>query len=125
MTPKRVLVVDDSALMRKIYEVLLQGLPVTFAVDGEDGLARLAAQPDIDLVLLDLNMPRLGGLGVLARLRESGALDRVAVIVVTTEGKESDAERAIAAGAAAFVRKPFKSHEVREVIASLQRSTPS
>ena len=125
MTPKRVLVVDDSALMRKIYEVLLQGIPVSFAVDGEDGLAQLAAQPDIDLVLLDLNMPRLGGFGVLARLRESGALDRVTVIVVTTEGRESDAERAIAAGATAFVRKPFKSHEVREVIARLERSVPS
>lgn len=117
--PKRVLVVDDSQLMQRIYEVMLRDYPLAFAADGSQALARLREQPDIDLVLLDLNMPTMDGRQFLAELRRSGDLARVRVVIVTTEGTDEEAERGLAAGAAAYVRKPFKSEEIRSVIARL------
>jgi CheY-like chemotaxis protein len=117
--PKRVLVVDDSRLMRRIYEVMLRDYPLAFAADGGEALTRLREQPDIDLVLLDLNMPTMDGRQFLAELRRSGGLQRVRVVIVTTEGRDEDARRGLEAGAAAYVRKPFKSEEIRALIAQL------
>ena len=116
MQPKKVLVVDDSALMHRIYEVLLRGLPVVHALDGREALARLDDHPEIDLMLLDINMPNLNGFQVLEELRSSGRLARVSVIVVTTEGKEEDASRGLAAGAAAYLTKPFRAEDIRAAI---------
>ncbi|MFN7941869.1 MAG: response regulator [Thermoanaerobaculia bacterium] len=122
MQPAKALVVDDSALMHRIYDVLLRGLPVLHADDGAEALERLAEDPEIDLVLLDINMPKLDGFGVLERLRARGDLDRLAVIVVTTEGAEADAARGLAAGAAAYLTKPFRGEEIRAAIAGIEFS---
>jgi CheY-like chemotaxis protein len=119
LKPKRVLVVDDSRLMHRMYEVMLREHPLAFASDGREALDRLQEQPDIDLVVLDLNMPGMDGHEFLAALRAAGRLERLRVVIVTTAGREEDARRGLAAGAAAYVRKPFKGEEIRAVIAGL------
>jgi len=113
------LAVDDSKLMLRMYEVMLRGFSVSFAGDGLEALAMLERQADIDLVLLDVNMPNLTGLEVLERLRASGALARVAVIIVSTEGHEGQVANGLRAGAAAYITKPFDSEKLLAAIRDL------
>jgi CheY-like chemotaxis protein len=117
--PRKVLVVDDSELMHRMYMLFLRGVELVHAHDGEEALERLAEGGGIDLVLLDINMPRKNGFEVLAALGERGVVPGLPVIVVTTEGREADAARGLAAGAAAYLTKPFQADQVRAAIAAL------
>lgn len=119
MQPAKVLAVDDSELMHRMYELVLRGVEIVHARDGDEALAALAAHPDVDLVLLDINMPRMNGFEVLAALGARGLVPRLPVIVVTTEGREEEAARGLAAGAAAYLTKPFRGEMVRAAIAAL------
>ncbi|HEX5761144.1 MAG TPA: response regulator [Thermoanaerobaculia bacterium] len=123
MQPRKVLVVDDSKLMHKMYEVMLRQYPLVFAGDGRQALERLREHPDVELILLDINMPVMSGLEFLATLRAEG--DRTAVIIITTEGREEDTRRGLAAGAAAYVTKPFSGGEILDVIAGLPDDRPA
>jgi CheY-like chemotaxis protein len=111
--------VDDSKLMLKMYEMMLRSYPVVLASDGPEALSRVAEHPDIDVVLLDINMPTMSGLDVLDRLRADGTLDRLKVIIVSTDGHEHEIEKGLAAGAAAYIPKPFDSQRILAVIADL------
>lgn len=115
----KVLVVDDSKLMHRMYEVMLREYSVIYALDGQEGLDRLAENPDVDLVLLDINMPRMNGLEFLAAAKGDPRLAGVPVVIISTEGREEDTERGLAAGAAAYITKPFRSDEIRRVIEQL------
>ena len=119
MQPRKVLVVDDSKLMHKMYEVMLRQYPLVYALDGRQALDRLQAHDDIDLVLLDINMPNMNGLEFLAQLRAEGAWSNLPVIIISTEGREEDTARGIEAGANAYIKKPFHSEEILEVIQRL------
>lgn len=120
MKPRKVLVVDDSRLMQKMYEVMLREYAVAYASDGREALARLEEHSDIDLVLLDINMPNMDGLEFLARARDEGRLETLRVIIVSTEGREEDTARGLEAGAAAYIKKPFQSEQIRRVIEQLE-----
>jgi twitching motility two-component system response regulator PilH len=115
----RVLVIDDSSFQRKIISSVLaaEGHEVISAQNGLEGLAYLAGDLP-DLVVLDLLMPEMDGLEVLARMREQGV--RVPVIVLTADIQDSTKERCIRLGAAMFINKPVKkdalSAAVREVL---------
>ncbi len=116
--PRKVLVVDDSKLMHKMYEVMLRQYPLVYALDGRQALDRLQEHADVDLVLLDINMPNMNGLEFLAQLRSDGA--ELPVIIISTEGREEDTARGIEAGANAYIKKPFHSEEILDVIARLE-----
>lgn len=117
--PSKVLVVDDSKLMHKMYEVMLRQYPLVYATDGRQALDRLREHPEVDLVLLDVNMPNMNGLEFLAELRAGGWDDSLSVIIISTEGREEDTARGIEAGAAAYIKKPFHSEDILGVIARL------
>ncbi|HEX5716441.1 MAG TPA: response regulator [Thermoanaerobaculia bacterium] len=121
MQPRKVLVVDDSKLMHKMYEVMLRQYPLVYASDGRQALDRLQEHPDIDLVLLDINMPNMNGLEFLAELRSDAAHANLQVIIISTEGREEDTARGIEAGATAYIKKPFHSEEILEVISRLEK----
>jgi two-component system chemotaxis response regulator CheY len=118
--PRKVLVVDDSKLMHKMYEVMLRQYGLVYALDGREALDRLRAHEDVDLVLLDINMPNMNGLEFLAQLRSEGAWSELPVIIISTEGREEDTARGIEAGANAYIKKPFHSEEILDVIARLE-----
>jgi two-component system chemotaxis response regulator CheY len=118
--PKKVLVVDDSKLIHKMFEMMLRPYQLVHAMDGQEGLTALASDPDIDLILLDINMPVMNGLEFLEEVRRNAAFKQIPVIVVSTEGKEEDTERAMAAGADSYVTKPFQSQDVLAVIERLE-----
>ncbi len=119
MEPTKVLAVDDSDLMHRMYEVMLRGVEVLHARDGVQALDLLTAHPDIDLVLLDINMPNMNGFELLAELGRRGRVPSLAVVVVTTEGHEDEAARGLAAGATAYLTKPFRGDQVRAAIAAI------
>lgn len=120
MQPKKVLAVDDSKLMLRMYEVMLRGTPLLLAENGQQALELLQQHPDVDLVLLDINMPVMNGLEFLAALAQQGRLPGLPVIVISTDGEEAQIEKGLAAGAAAYLTKPFDAEKLRAAIAALE-----
>ncbi|AIY40315.1 Chemotaxis regulator - transmits chemoreceptor signals to flagelllar motor components CheY [Collimonas arenae] len=120
MTTKTILVVDDSAVMRKLISSILaeRAYQVLLTEDGEAALqqARSAA---IDLVLTDWNMPAMGGGKLIRALREMSRYAETPVLVLTTEARESEKNEAREAGANGWLRKPVEPATLLEVVASL------
>ncbi|HET6583766.1 MAG TPA: response regulator [Nannocystaceae bacterium] len=104
-----VLVVDDSKVMRDMVVACLRArerLQFTHAASGLEAIERLSLAP-FDLVVLDLNMPDIGGIEVVEFVRAQDKLRELPILIVTTRGDEASRERALAAGASAFMTKPF------------------
>jgi len=120
MPPRKVLVVDDSKLLHRMFEMMLRQYPLVHAYDGKEALQRLSENEDVDLVLLDMNMPRMNGLELLTAMKADGRLKEIPVVLVTTEGSDEQTQRGLQAGAAAYVKKPFRNEEL---IAVVQRLT--
>jgi two-component system chemotaxis response regulator CheY len=116
---RKIIVVEDSKLVHKMYEVMLRRHELVHAYDGHDALQQLADHPDASLILLDLNMPRMSGLEFLAKVREDPVFQKIPVVIVSTEGKEEDTERGLAAGAVAYVTKPFQKEDIERIIAEV------
>ena len=118
----RVLLADDSGVMRKIIVRALnaEGIDdVVKAVDGEDALKRFAAD-SFDMVITDWNMPGKTGLEVLKDIRAGGST--IPVIMVTTEGEKSRVLEAIHAGVTDYLIKPFEQDALR---AKIDKHAPS
>jgi two-component system, chemotaxis family, chemotaxis protein CheY len=122
MRPRKVLVVDDSKLLHRMFEMMLRQYPLVHAYDGREGLDALAQNGDVDLILLDINMPRMNGLEFLTAVKAHPEFARIPVVIITTEGTEDDTERGMQAGAAAYVKKPFRNEELIGVINRLTAS---
>jgi two-component system chemotaxis response regulator CheY len=114
-----VLVVDDSAVMRSmlIRTLRLSGLPLTNVYQAGDGVAALAtlAEHDVDLALVDINMPVMNGEQLIEHVRADGRLAGLAVVVVSTEGSETRIS-ALKARGASFIHKPFTPEQVRSTV---------
>jgi two-component system chemotaxis response regulator CheY len=123
--PRKILVVDDSKLMHKMYEVMLRQYALVYASDGRQALDRLQEHEDIDLVLLDINMPNMNGLEFLAELRSDGSRALLPVVIISVEGREEDTVRGMEAGATAYIKKPFHSEEILDMIARLETKGPA
>jgi len=117
-----VLIVDDSAVMRKIIlkTLRMSGLSlgeVYQAADGQQGLKALN-ENWIDLVMVDINMPVMNGEEMIESLRQNPELKETPVIVVSTEGSETRVERLLSHGAR-FIHKPFSPEDIRNTINDL------
>ena len=121
MTGKsRILVVEDNERNRKLFRLLVEGMghECLIAVDGEDGLLRIR-EDSPDLVLMDIQMPKLDGVAALARLREDPVASSIPVVAVTSHAMSGDRERLLAAGFAAYLPKPIDTEEFRRTVRSL------
>lgn len=104
-----VLVVDDSKVMRDMVVACLRpypGLTFTHASSGLEAIERLSLKP-YDLIILDLNMPDIGGIEVVEFVRGQDMLRHLPIVIVTTRGDEASRVRALQAGANRFMTKPF------------------
>ena len=103
------LVADDEPHIGRIIKMKLEQGPfrVTLAYDGREALEILRREPDIALVLLDLMMPYLSGLDVLAEMKKDERLKHLPTIVLTAAGQEQQHRMAMALGASDFMTKPF------------------
>ncbi len=113
---RKVLVVEDSRLIHKMYEVMLRPCMLIAAHDGREGLARLEENPDVDAIILDINMPHMTGLQFLGQVKTKPEHARIPVIIVSTEGKEEDVARGLQAGAVAYLKKPFQREDLLKII---------
>lgn len=117
---KKILVVDDSATMRQLIKmVLLKHLPcqITEAQDGLDALGKLK-DGVFDLIVTDVNMPRMDGLGLVRSVREVLKLT-VPIIIVTTKGAEADRDMGLKLGANAYLTKPINGLQVIKTVNEL------
>jgi two-component system, chemotaxis family, chemotaxis protein CheY len=89
------------------------------ARNGQEALDAIAADGEPDLIFLDVNMPVMDGLEFLATTAGARLVERVPVVIVSTEGREEDVQRGMDAGARAYVRKPFKPAELVPLIERL------
>lgn len=104
-----ILVVDDSKVMREMVVACLrghEGFSFTHAASGLEAIERLSLAP-FDLVILDLNMPDVGGVEVVEFIRGQDHLKALPILIVTTRGDEGSKARVLAAGASRFLTKPF------------------
>ncbi len=113
-----ILVVDDSKVMRDMIIACLRprdDFAFTQASSGLEAIERLSMKP-FQLVVLDLNMPDIGGIEVVEFIRGQDAMKSLPIIVVTTRGDETSKTRALSVGASRFLAKPFSPEAIlREV----------
>lgn len=109
-----VLVVDDSSTMREIVSGYLNknGFNVVLATDGRDGLAQLRADPEIKLVISDVNMPNMDGLAMAEKIRNDLGNKSVHIIMLTTEDNPVMRDRGRAIGVTGWIVKPFRGEAV-------------
>jgi two-component system chemotaxis response regulator CheY len=124
-----VLIVDDSAAIRKILQRVLRqtGMAIRTIFEGGDGQEALdiLKSQKIDLVLTDINMPKMDGLQLLAAMKASADWQNIPVVMITTEGGEAKVGEAVRLGAAGYVRKPFTADQIKEkLVGILEPSAP-
>jgi two-component system chemotaxis response regulator CheY len=104
-----ILIVDDSKTVRNLIAFILKkdGFKVTAAEDGIDGLEKLySAKQPVDLLISDINMPRMDGFTFIRTLREQDAYRDLPIIVLSTEGQEKDIQAGLQLGANMYMVKP-------------------
>jgi two-component system, OmpR family, alkaline phosphatase synthesis response regulator PhoP len=125
-TPHHLLVIDDEPFIGRIVRLEFERGPyqISVAHDGDEGLRFLREHPDVDLILLDVNMPGRSGLDLLAEARQDPRLRHLPFVVLTAAGQSGTAERAKALGAAAFVTKPFSPKKLLRQVAAILGEPP-
>ena len=113
---KVILTVDDSASVRQMVKFTLSdaGYTVIEAVDGKDALAKLTRP--VNLVITDLNMPNLDGIGLIRSLRALPAYKGIPIIMLTTESQDARKQEGKAAGATGWIVKPFATQQLLAVV---------
>ena len=117
----KVLLVDDSAVMRKIIQRNIKetGLVVDEFVEaggGNQALDQVNANGDLDLILLDWNMPNMSGIEFVKTLRSLNLSKRIPVVMVTTEGSDAKVSEAKDSGADGYLTKPFTADQLRDTL---------
>ena len=113
---KVILTVDDSASVRQMVKFTLvdAGYTVIEAVDGKDALTKLTMP--VNLVITDLNMPNLDGIGLIKRLRANPACKGIPIIMLPTESQDARKQEGKAAGATGWIVKPFATQQLLAVV---------
>jgi len=122
---KKIMVVDDSNLIHHMYKMVLMRYrcPVVHAMNGQDAINKLAQNLDVGLVLVDINMPVMGGLDFIKQVKEMEEYNHIPIVIVSTEGKEEDTKRGLALGAKGYVTKPFQPSDLHAMIDSVCPAT--
>lgn len=117
---KTILIVDDSASVRQVVGIALKGAgyDVVEAVDGSDALTKLDGRK-INLIISDVNMPKMDGITFVKQAKQLPAYKFTPVIMLTTESQESKKTEGQAAGAKAWVVKPFQPPQMLAAVAKL------
>lgn len=113
----KILLVDDSATMRRIQKTQLANLGVSDIVEAENGekaLGLLEANMPVDIVMLDWNMPVMDGITFLKRVREQPIYKEVRIVMCTSESEKSRVMEALKAGANSYIVKPFTPEALKE-----------
>jgi two-component system, chemotaxis family, chemotaxis protein CheY len=115
---EKILIVDDSESMRKILSTILEsvGYDIERAEDGREALDVLQGNHSFDLILTDLNVPRMDGISLIGAVRTSDRYSTLPILMLTTESHELSKARARSAGATGWIVKPFVKDKLLLVI---------
>lgn len=118
--PKTVITIDDAATMRKMVSFTLRGAGYSM-LEAEDGIAALEVLKgaSVDLIITDVNMPRMDGIEFTRQARQIPALQKTPILLLTTETDVDSKARAKAAGATGWLVKPFKPDQLVAVVAKV------
>jgi two-component system chemotaxis response regulator CheY len=122
-----ILVVDDSEIIRSVIKkaIGMSGLEIGCifeAANGREALERLGDEW-VDIVLTDVNMPIMNGVELMARLASDEELQRIPVVIVSTERSRTRIDELMTLGARAYLKKPFRPEEFRDTMALLLGGT--
>jgi two-component system chemotaxis response regulator CheY len=114
---KQIMTVDDSSSIRQMVSFTLReaGYNVIEAVDGKDALLKLK-DSHIDMLLTDLNMPNLDGIGLIKEVRKNPATKFIPVVMLTTESQAEKKQQGKSAGATGWIVKPFNQEQLLLVV---------
>jgi len=117
---KKILIVEDNSANMRILEMTLRAKDhiLLMATDGEEALAT-ALKEHPNLILMDIQLPKLNGLEVTRRLRNNQVFNHIPIIAITAYAMDGDEEKAITAGCTAYLPKPIDIHQLRKVIAGM------
>ncbi|AMD89784.1 MAG: response regulator [Desulfovibrio fairfieldensis] len=106
--PKHIMVVDDSKTIRNLVAFVLksEGFKVSTAEDGLDAIEKLYSLEPVDLIVSDVNMPRMDGFTFIKTIRTQDAYKDIPIIVLSTEGQEQDIQTGMSLGANLYMVKP-------------------
>ncbi len=115
---KKILVIDDSAAIRQSISFILQqeGYETIEAQDGQEGLGVLAGVGALDLIITDVNMPNLDGIGFIRKARELPAFKFTPILVLTTESQGTKMNEGKEAGATGWIVKPFNAEKLLAIV---------
>ena len=118
---KTILIVDDSGSLRTVVKMALQraGYDVVEAGDGVQGLAALEAAGKVHLIISDVNMPNMDGISFVTQVKQHPRHKFVPVVMLTTEGQDAKKELGRAAGAKAWIVKPFNPPQLLDAVSKL------
>ncbi|MCW8327472.1 response regulator [Photobacterium sp. SDRW27] len=117
---KTILILDDSAPIRQVVGIALKGAgyQVIEAKDGIDGLDKLDGQK-LNLIITDVNMPRMDGISFVKEVKKMPRYKFTPIIILTTESQDNKKQEGRAAGAKAWVVKPFQPPQLLDAVAKL------
>jgi two-component system chemotaxis response regulator CheY len=117
---KSILIVDDSASVRQVVSIALKqkGYDVIEGSDGKDGLAKLTGQK-VHLIISDVNMPNMDGISMVKAVKAMPAYKFTPIVMLTTESQEAKKREGQAAGAKAWIVKPFRPDQLLDVVQKL------
>jgi two-component system chemotaxis response regulator CheY len=118
---KTILIVDDSSSLRVVVKMALvrAGYAVIEAGDGKEGLAQLDMAPKVHLIVSDVNMPNMDGITFVTRVKQQAKYKFTPVIMLTTEDQDGKIQQARAAGAKAWLLKPFDPAQLLDAVTRL------
>ncbi|MEI7926214.1 MAG: response regulator [Chloroflexota bacterium] len=121
-----ILVAEDEESVRRMIGLVLRaaGYDSVLCADGLAAAERLEAGPSVDAVLMDLRMPRMGGMELVARIRQRPELRMLPVIAMSAYNDEVQEREAIAAGADAFLAKPFTIADLQRLLGTVLARLP-
>jgi two-component system, chemotaxis family, chemotaxis protein CheY len=116
--PKKILIVDDSAAIRQSISFILrqEGYDTVEAQDGLEALTMLGSIGALDLIITDVNMPNLDGIGFIKKAREIQAYKFTPILVLTTESQGSKMNEGKEAGATGWIVKPFNADKLLGIV---------
>lgn len=119
---KKILVVEDNPANMRVIKMVLRdrGYTILEAVDGEEALA-VAMERQPDLIVMDIQLPKMDGLEVTRRLRQTPEFKDTPIIALTAFAMEGDREKIIAAGCDKYISKPVNTRQFPEVVSAMLR----
>lgn len=119
MKPHKILVVDDNKVIQKICQTLLRDYTLVTADDGLEALQMIVADPEINLVILDLNMPRMNGGDFLDKLKGNDKYRHIPVVIVSAEQPDHQSVRPLLDLAAGYIQKPLNNGKLRATVENI------